>query len=120
MNLTQAAKLTRNDNFFKYWMPYLFQRIESDAGKHCFLPLNRIYKPLGIVSRDWVDYNSFASTNGVIFSRDPITLKDIWIHTDPSEGRFWLYEDAQSSRTTYFSRLEKLITKSLKIIGDAG
>jgi hypothetical protein len=116
MNLNQATDLTSDSNFFKYWMPYLFQTINSDAGKHCYLPLNRIYKPLGIVSRDWLDYNAFAQTHGVIFARAPVSYDNIWVHMDTEEGRFWLYEDAQSTRVSYFNRLELLMVKSLRIV----
>lgn len=116
MTKEQAGSLTAGTSFgchpfFKYWMPYLFQRVQHPTRKHVFLPLMRDYKPLGYVGGGRVDYEQVALTHGVVFSRDPASFQDIWWNSD-SAGRFWLYDDSAASRFDYFERLERLLLKA--------
>jgi hypothetical protein len=116
LNEERSRKLTRDNHFFRFFMPYLFQEIPG-IGKNVWLPLNRNYKPLGVISKDWVDYDAFAKTHGVKFAKDPRNLKDIWEHTTEAPDMLWLYSDAPSTRRDYFARLEKLMTYQLPLLG---
>ena len=40
----RARRLTRNDQWFRHWMPYCFKELEVEGRKHVYLPLNRDYK----------------------------------------------------------------------------
>jgi hypothetical protein len=57
MNKKAAARLTGMTRFFRYWMPYTFTKLEVNKRKHVYLPLNRNYKPLGVLSLETVDYD---------------------------------------------------------------
>lgn len=116
MNETEATTLVSGTHsglettYFKLWMPYLYLRIEDRRRSHIFLPLNRNYKPLGQVTRDHVEYEHFVDTHAVVFSRDPLTFRNIW--TNIRDGHFWLYDDSPKSRLDYFARLERLMLKN--------
>ena len=111
MKYDEASLLTRNKHFFRFFMPYVFQRLEG-CGTNVFLPLNRDYKPLGQTTREHVDYDDFV-TGAAKFARDPMTLKELWTRADPELGLMWLYDDDPASRVDYFRRLEALMTKSI-------
>ena len=116
MQLDRAAKLTRERHFFRFWMPYLFQRLEVDGVRHAFLPLNRNYKPLGIISGDHVDYGGLALSHGVSFTRDPALLVGVWDNKSDDGSQLWLYSDSPQSRTDYFARFEKIMALSLPVL----
>ena len=44
MKTDRARRLTRNDQWFRHWMPYCFKELEVEGRKHVYLPLNRDYK----------------------------------------------------------------------------
>ena len=44
MKTDRARRLTRNDQWFRHWMPYCFTELEVEGRKHVYLPLNRDYK----------------------------------------------------------------------------
>ncbi len=116
MTPAQAASLTagsrsHHNPFFKYCMPYLYQRLQHPSRKHVLLPLNRNYKPLGALDREFRDYDQLAESHGVVFSRDPATFDQVWWNTD-GLGRFWLYDDSVKSRLDYFERFERLMLKA--------
>ena len=110
MNEKNANRLTDLDQWFRYWMPYTYEKIEVPKFRHVYLPLNRNYKPLGILSGDWVDYEDYLH-QAVRFSSDPHTFDGVWY----SPETLHLYEDATKSRIDYFARLERLFTRSLKL-----
>lgn len=107
-----AQRLTFSDQWFRYWFPYQFVKLEVPKPKHVYLPLNRDYKPLGVTTGDWVEYEDYLH-QAVIFARDPHKFENVWHYT---EG-LYLYEDAQSSRLDYFQRLERLLRHSPKLFG---
>lgn len=115
--LTGSVGIGTGKHFFRFWMPYVFQRINHAGAKHAFLPLNRNYKPLGQLDKKHADYDALAESHGVSFARDPLTFTGIWTNSRPDDGLFWLYDDRPASRTDYFERLEKLMTKSMPVIG---
>lgn len=114
-NLTDLGGVDRHPHFFRMWMPYVFQRIEFPGKKHAFLPLNRDYKPLGQLSGEHVDYDAHGLSHGVSFSRDPANFKDIWYNVHGN--MLWLYDDSIKSRIDYFARLERLMAKSVPLLG---
>ncbi len=126
MNEHQAMELTASseDNvghFHKIWMPYVFQNIDVAGVKWAYLPLNRNYKPLGYTSSARVDYQDYAISHGVRFSRDPAGFSMIWVHIDDDAGgRLWLYTDGATSRTDYYRRFERLMTKSVALLAPKG
>lgn len=109
--------LTREPHFFRFWLPYLFQRIDHPSHAHVFLPLNRNYKPLGVTSSEWVEYDNYTLSHGVFFARDPSTFSGIW-HGTVKEGdsQLWLYNDGPASRLDYFVRFEQLMSKMIKVM----
>ncbi len=115
MNEKQAGELTQGSHWFRFWMPYYFEKLEHPKFKWVYLPVNRNYKPLGISSDKWVDYDSFMNSHAVRFSRDPITFEGIWRGVDPDE--LFLYNDDRKSRLDYFERLGKLMEKSIELVG---
>jgi hypothetical protein len=102
-------------------MPYCFIELQPNGKKKAYLPVNRNYKPLGIASKEWVDYEKFRN-QAVIFRSDPKTFRGIWntVYAGDGDGHcdmLYLYEDAHTSRTDYFERLEKLALQNMKLVG---
>ena len=114
MQSSSAERLTRLDQWFRYWMPYSFFKLEVADHNHVYLPVNRNYKPLGVTSDDWVDYEDFIE-QAVVFSADPHTFDEVWFHRDTLH----LYEDVITSRVDYFKRLERLLGRSVKLFEQA-
>lgn len=113
MTPDQGAKLTQGDHWFKFWMPYAYVHLPDAGRKHVYLPVNRRYKPLGIVGHAWVDYEPFLP-QAVVFSADPATFKGVWFATTP---HFYLYNDAPASRVDYFERFERLMARVNPLLG---
>lgn len=116
MTEDDARKLSRNRHFFRFWMPYLFQKVEVDGVKWAFVPLNRNYVPLGMTTINHIAYQDYAISHGVRFSRNPADLQGVWDHFDRGGERLWLYGDGPKSRMTYFQRLEMIMARSLPIL----
>jgi len=113
VNSKEAANLANQDQWFRYWMPYHFQRLDDDKHKHVYLPVNRDYKPLGVTKRDeHLNYDDYRH-QAVVFSRDPNTYTDVWV-----EGRqpLFLYNDGAGSRMDYFERLQRLMSRSKLLV----
>ena len=110
MKKDNAIRLTRQGQWFRYWMPYCFKKLEVGRHAHVYLPLNRNYKPLGITSGEWVNYDTFLP-QAVVFSADPHSFDGIWFHRETLH----LYEDAVPSRMDYFARLERLLSREVKL-----
>jgi hypothetical protein len=116
MNIGQARRLSSGNQWFRYWIPYKFEPILKSKHKHAYLPLNRNYKPLGHRSiKDVVDYDAYPS-QAVIFSSDPHLFADIWMPGD----LLYLYDDTWTSRLDYFTRFERLMLHSLKVLEMTG
>lgn len=115
MNLGQAGKIAMPDQWFRYWMPYHFVHLEDSRRRHVYLPVNRNYKPLGTTARTRVDYQDFLS-QAMLFSADPATFDNVWMQRDDG---LWLYDDNPRSRVDYFARLERLMSRSIKLSGRA-
>ena len=105
-----AGRLAAPDGWFRYWMPYCFQELSANR-KHVYLPLNREYKPLGLTDyNNGVDYDDYID-QAVVFTTDPGAFPDVW--TRP--GSLYLYNDGTASRLDYFERLERLLSRSVRL-----
>ncbi|MCF8156418.1 MAG: hypothetical protein K9K35_10470 [Rhodoferax sp.] len=91
-------------------MPYCLERLQDGS----YLLLNRQYKPLGVMSKEWVDYETQPSR--MRFKR-ALSAKQIaalsWCaSTDPA--RIYLYNDGcvptatDSAWSAYSARLNRL------------
>lgn len=68
-------------------MPYCIKKLES--GRH--IVLNRYYKPLGIRTNDWIDYESHPSATNIKIT--PATARKLdWDGRDNTEC-IYLYND---------------------------
>lgn len=105
MTPKQAAALTDDNRWFRHFLPYAFVRLEHPRRRHVFLPVNRNYKPLGIFSREWVEYATHLD-DAVAFRRDPLLMTGVWTAT---REHLWLYNDNPLSRLDYFERLERVM-----------
>ncbi|WP_156464243.1 hypothetical protein [Afipia sp. Root123D2] len=114
MNLKQAHSLTGPDQWFRYWLPYQFVKIDGPR-KHTYLPVNRNYKPLGVVSKEWADYHKFHD-QAVVFAKNPAEFKGIWYNEDG----LYLYSDDPKTRLDYFERLQKLLSYSAALVCRVG
>jgi hypothetical protein len=69
-------------------MPYCLHKMEVEVPDrlrrypHIWLPLNRNYKPLGVIPRDWVEYEDYVG-QAVCFAKDPRGFVGLW-DDDPS------------------------------------
>jgi hypothetical protein len=86
---------------FRINQPYGFVQLKDGR----WLPYNRIYKPLGVSSRAWVDYEAFAYM-AVQFPTDPREVSGVWVCQ--SETHLWLYSDDSASLQTYYQRFARL------------
>lgn len=116
MTPAQAANLSRIDGWFRYWMPYSFVQIDHAKRKHVWLPLNRIYKPLGITGAEHVNYADFIA-QAIAFKADPRTFTKVW-HII-KDDQVWLYSDGPTSRLDYFDRLRAVMIKSQVMVQPA-
>jgi hypothetical protein len=96
-------------------MPYTFSKMEVTMAKHVYLPLNRNYKPLGLTTREWVQHEPYLH-QAVVFSSDPHDIQGVWwTKVMPSKPLLTLYNDDPESRFDYFSRLERLMSRSVRL-----
>ena len=110
MNCSEVIRLRRN-SWFRVCLPYHYAPLKPAPGaKHIYLPVNRNYKPLGIRSREWVDYEEFRA-QAVVFATDPHKFEGIWSDLE----RLYLYSDNYATLTDYFARLEQLMIYSAKV-----
>jgi hypothetical protein len=119
MTPTQADYLATKGQWFRIWMPYCFVRLVSPP-KYVYLPLNRNYKPLGYPGREHVEYESYRA-QAVQFKTDPKMFDGMWalVEADRIDDEvLWLYTDTRKTRLDYFKRLEKLVLKGMKLVGE--
>lgn len=98
----------------RYWLPYNFQKIDHAKFSHVYLPLNREYKPIGILTYSpRVKYEDYP-LHYVRFHSDPHKFVDVWVNDE--FGGLFLYDDGQQSRDTYFNRLARLCSHKMTMI----
>jgi hypothetical protein len=69
------------------------------------------YKPLGIITRDDVQYEDYVESHGVWFSGDPRLFNGVWHSSQP----LFMYNDHPSSRLDYFERFANLMCRMVKV-----
>lgn len=111
ITITQLELVKNNKqlNLLYPYLPYVLIRLENGN----FLPINRAYKPLGIVQADWVDYNAFPFLE---LSPDSIDLS--FLNSEcGKEGYYYFYEDATSPRllSKNRNRYAVIMRKALKL-----
>ena len=95
--------LTDKDQWLRYCSPYHFTPLKSTGGRHIYLPVNRIYKPLAITTRELVNYEDFFDLS-IEFSSDPHGFDDVWYDA----AALYLYNDSPASTLDYYVRLRRL------------
>ena len=113
----QLSNLTSTrEHWFFYHMPYLYEPLHHPNFRNVYLPLNRLYKPLGVLHKNHVDYTDYMQTHAIHFRSDPRTFRNIW-HNVGDDGGLYLYSDELDSRVGYFDRLELLFQRPMKVMG---
>jgi hypothetical protein len=107
--LEMKGDIFSDNEWARVWLPYQFVKISAN-GRNGYLPVNRRYKPLGVNSGEWVNYEDYAN-QAVFFATDPKTFKDVW----HASAELYLYSDDPDTRKDYFERLERLLKKSMKL-----
>jgi hypothetical protein len=93
--------------WFRVSMPYYMAQLETDDG-YLFLPVNREYKPLGVVADAFVDYDAHRD-RALRFKSNPLNDETLWCSTHRSDLGY-LYDDR--SIDTYLERLSRLVALS--------
>lgn len=106
MTPSQADHLTDDNRWFRHFLPYAFVRLEHPRRRHVFLPVNRDYKPLGMITRKEVDYVDYME-KAAVFRRDPRLMPGVWTAT---REHLMLYNDTPGSRLDYFERLARVMS----------
>lgn len=112
----QADGLTDSESWFRFHMPYSLVKLIHPRLKHVWLPLNRNYKPLGVVEPDHVDYQ-LSIGQAMAFKKSPHDLTGVW--TANNDEHLYLYDDTQESRIDYFARLERLLCRPHGLVAAA-
>ncbi len=91
------------------YLPYALIRLKNNK----LLPVNRAYKPLGLLQAEWVDYDSF---DFCAISEDIVDLSALDNECGP-RNYYYFYEDATSPRLSQknIKRYVGIIKKALKI-----
>jgi hypothetical protein len=103
---TQVVRIA-DLRLFRSSMPYLIQRSGDE-----WLMLGRDYKPIGVTSRDWVDYDDFTHQRFKLRVH-PSKIGGVWWNmrdVGPDTEMFWFYSDSVHSYMDYFQRLERFYT----------
>ena len=97
----------------RIYMPYCLQKVEDGR----YVILNRIYKPLGIASRAWVEYGPHA----VPLKLTPAKARKLSHEGSENLDAIFLYKDGSipgssaSATAAYMKRLEALASLKFEI-----
>jgi hypothetical protein len=87
---------------FRVNQPYCFMKLAGGR----WLPLNRLYRPLGIGAGEWRDdYGAYAD-RAIQFPTDPHEVSGVW--AQKTETHLWLFSDDPASLRTYYQRFAQL------------
>lgn len=113
LTLNQVKKMTNQDQWFRYNMPYLIRKLNVPQA-NTWLPLNRNYKPIGYLGKDIVDYHDYLNI-AMVFHIDPHNfVGDIF--WNKQKDSLFLYDDGIDSRKDYYVRLERLMSHTINIL----
>lgn len=118
LSVKEKILLTDTDKVLRYFLPYCIHKISSRKG-HVYLPLNREYKPIGVVSKERVDYEAFPHLF-VRFARCPSKIKIDWQYKIIGNGgvieKLYFYNDGLKSRGDYFEKYTTVMDKAKLLI----
>lgn len=118
LSVKERILLTDADKVLRYFLPYCIHKISSHKG-HVYLPLNREYKPIGVVSKERVDYEAFSHLF-IRFSRCPSKIKIDWqykiVNNDGVIEKLYFYNDSLKSRSNYFEKYTAVMDKAKLLI----
>lgn len=104
--------VARNGSTFRrIYLPYCLVKLKDGT----WLPLNRNYKPIGVTSSAWADYESAPTEARLKLS--VADLKRVSIHESPTGEMVYLYNDGTVPRpgtpawTAYAPKLERLLAR---------
>ncbi len=95
--------------FREVFLPYCVQRVADGR----WVVLNRYYKPLGLTTTAWVDYNDYALPLNIT-AKMAQKISDTDLGAGLPRCRVWLYSDASApnisavNSVAYFRRLAAL------------
>jgi hypothetical protein len=89
------------DRHARIHKPYCFRQLASGR----WLALNKLYKPLGIASQAYVDYEAYAD-RAVHFPTDPHELVDVWC--SDNGHTLYLHHSDRASLKSYYQRFARL------------
>jgi hypothetical protein len=96
----------------KVFMPYCLCRLRCAQKKHVFMMHNREYAALG-KPKSIYQGGRGAQIDVICFANDPTTFEGVWPNLGGKHrNTTHLYGDDPVSRSTYFQRLEKLLSHS--------
>jgi len=111
MNMSQKLSITSQENIMRYFLPYCLHRIKGNI----YLPLNRNYKPIGVTTKEWVNYENYQHLY-VKFSRCPSKIKIEWHYVIKNEAgvidKLFFYGDRLDSRAMYFEKYLSVMSKA--------
>jgi hypothetical protein len=93
--------------FRKIWLPYALYRIAGP--NHTCLFVNRNYKPLGMITGDYIEYSDHPD-KAIRFVRDPFQFKDCFYTGNDAPNPGYLYGGADDFDRNYFPRLQRLLS----------
>ena len=91
---------------FRKTFPYCLTKLDDNRFANVWLPLNRNYKPLGILGSAFVDYKLHIGA-ALIFYSDPHNFAGVWEKTHSTF--LYLYNDGTDLSAMYFPRLQNLL-----------
>jgi hypothetical protein len=107
-----------SNEFWHYHLPYKMMNLEHSRTKNLYLPVNRNYKPLGIISGDFVKYDDYID-QAIIFSR-PLRENELFWNrrSDGSISEYYLYNDGNCHDfMSYLNRLNLLMKRKHVVAG---
>lgn len=100
----------RESNFSQVFLIYCLDRMPDGS----YVALNRFYKPVGLTSTDWVEYEQFPVRFKFKRALSAKQIAALSCHGDTAAERIYLYADGSvpmasaANWAVYASRLERL------------
>jgi len=83
--------------------------LKDDHDRIVYVPLNRNYKPIGETTKEFVCYEDYVDTHGIVFECDPFKISDVW-DRESSEFRLYVFDDAiPASRNNYAKHMKAIM-----------
>jgi hypothetical protein len=83
--------------------------LKDDHGRMVYVPINRRYKPIGETTKQFVRYEDYVDTHGLVFELDPFKMGDVW-DRQANELRLYVYDDSvPASRRDYAKHMRAIM-----------